>query len=469
MSGQIVGGWYSPHPPIIIPAVGQGEEKLASATISSMQQAAQEIAELRPDAVIVCGPHGPLFADAFTVETDPVMRGDFSAFGAKEEQITVAVDLDLTTAIINECEDQELPLVGLTTRLKRRFQLTSRLDHGAAIPLWFLRAANEGELPPVVLVNMSGLPLIEHYALGVAAQRAVQKSGKRVAIIGSGDLSHCLSETAPAGYHPDAHQFDAAVAELFRSQQVQELPALEELATVAGECGLRPLAVFLGCFEGLAGRYQVLSYEAPWGVGYLVATRQVEAGPGKPYLETFLADRQAAIDRQRAAESPPVQLARRVVESYVQTGRVPDQLPSLPASLPERAGAFVTIYKHGQLRGCIGTTEATCSSLREEIVQNAVSAATADHRFEPISHEELPHLVYSVDVLGEAEQVAGQQELDPKIYGVIVERGARRGLLLPDLPGIDTAEAQVTLAKRKAGISPGQDVTLYRFRVTRYH
>ena len=145
MSGQIVGGWYSPHPPIIIPAVGQGEEKLASATISSMQQAAQEIAELRPDAVIVCGPHGPLFADAFTVETDPVMRGDFSAFGAKEEQITVAVDLDLTTAIINECENQELPLVGLTTRLKRRFQLTSRLDHGAAIPLWFLRAANEGE------------------------------------------------------------------------------------------------------------------------------------------------------------------------------------------------------------------------------------------------------------------------------------------------------------------------------------
>lgn len=442
---------------------------MAAATISSMRQAAQEVAELCPDAVIVCGPHGPLFADAFTVETEPVIQGDFSAFGAKEEQIRVDIDSDLTRAIIKESGAQGLPLVGLTARLKRQFRLTSRLDHGAAIPLWFLRAANAGQLPPVVLVNMSGLPLIEHYALGVAIQRAVQASGKRVVIIGSGDLSHRLSEEAPAGYHPEAQRFDAAVAELLRSQRVQDLPALEELATIAGECGLRPLAVFLGCFEGLAGSYRVLSYEAPWGVGYLVATRQVAAGQGEFYLDTFLAERQAAIERQRAAESPPVQLARKVVESYVETGRLPDQLPSLPASLPARAGAFVTIYKHGQLRGCIGTTEATRPSLKEEIVQNAISAATDDPRFEPISPEELPHLVYSVDVLGEAELIHSEQELDPKIYGVIVERGARRGLLLPDLPGIDTAEDQVTMAKRKAGIGRNEDATLYRFRVTRYH
>lgn len=469
MSGKIIGGWFSPHPPIIIPAVGQGEEQLAAATVSSMQQAAQAMAELQPDAVIVCGPHGPLFADSFTVEAEPVLRGSFAAFGAKDEQITVVVDLDLTAAILRECEAKELPLAGLTARLKQRFRLTAQLDHGALVPLWFLQAAREGELPPVVLVNMSGLPLLEHYALGAAMQRAVQASGKRVAIIGSGDLSHCLSDEAPGGYHQDAHRFDAAVAELLRSQQVQNLPALEELASVAGECGLRPLAVFLGCFEGLPGQHQVLSYEAPWGVGYLVATRQVEAGRGRSYLDAFLAERQEVVARQRAAESQPVRLARTVVESYVETGQVPNQLPSLPTTMPARAGAFVTIYKHGQLRGCIGTTEATHPTLSEEIAQNAVSAACDDPRFDPIGKDELPYLIYSVDVLGEAEQINSEQELDPKIYGVIVERGDKRGLLLPDLPGIDTAEAQVTLAKRKAGIGSGQEVTLYRFRVTRHH
>lgn len=469
MSGQIIGGWFSPHPPIIIPAVGQGEEQLAAATVSSMQQAAERIAELRPDTVIVCGPHGPLFADSFTVEAEPVLRGSFTAFGAKEEQITVAVDLDLTAAILKECDTSQLPLAGLTSRLKQRFRLTALLDHGALVPLWFLRAAGQGELPPVVLVNMSGLPLLEHYALGVAIQLAVLASGKRVAIIGSGDLSHCLSDEAPGGFHRDAHRFDDAVAELLRSQQMQKLPALEELASVAGECGLRPLAVFLGCFEGLSGHHQVLSYEAPWGVGYLVATREVGAGIGQSYLDAFLAERQAAVDRQRAGESQPVQLARAVVESYVETRQVPNQLLPLPPSLPARAGAFVTIHKHGQLRGCIGTTEATYPTLAEEIAQNAVSAACDDPRFDPIGKEELPYLVYSVDVLGEAEQIASEQELDPKTYGVIVERGAKRGLLLPDLPGIDTAEAQVTLAKRKADIGSGQEVTLYRFRVTRHH
>jgi AmmeMemoRadiSam system protein A len=434
-----------------------------------MQQAAQAIVEQKPDAIVIFGPHGPLFGDSFTLEAEPVLRGSFAAFGAPEEQLTVACDLDLTAAIIKECVARQLPLAGLTARLKERFRLSAQLDHGVLIPLWFLRAASQSALPPLVIINMAGLPLLEHYALGKAIQQAVQVSGKRVAIIGSGDLSHCLSDKAPGGYHQEAHRFDEAVAELLRSQQVQGLPTLEELAGVAGECGLRPLAVFLGCFDGLAGEHQVLSYEAPWGVGYLVATRQVVAGAGPSYLDKFLAERQEAIEEQRAGESQPVQLARLVVESYVRTGRIPKQLPKLPTELPPRAGAFVTIHKYGQLRGCIGTTEATRPTLAEEIARNAVSAASDDPRFEPIGKEELPHLVYSVDVLGEAELITSEQQLDPRVYGVIVERGMRRGLLLPDLPGIDTAEAQVTLAKRKAGISPRQTVTLYRFRVTRYH
>lgn len=469
MSGQIVGGWYSPHPPIIIPAVGQGEEKLASATISSMRQAAQTIVQQKPDTVIIFGPHGPLFEDSFTVEVKPTLRGSFASFGVPDEAITIACDLDLTAAISEACQAQELPLAGLTDQLKRRFNLSTQLDHGVLVPLWFLREAMQGELPPVVVINMAGLSLLEHYSLGVTVQKAVQEADKRVAIIGSGDLSHCLSQDAPGGYHADAHRFDAAVAELLRTQQVKQLIELEKLAITAGECGLKPLAVFLGCLEGLAGDYEVLSYEAPWGVGYLVAWREVVPGAGAFYLDDLLAAKQAAVDEQKANESPAVQVARAVVEHYVNTGQVLQELPQLPTALPAQAGVFVTIYKHGQLRGCIGTTEPSCPTLVGEIVQNAISAASDDPRFDAINQAELASLTYSVDVLGEAEPITSEAELDPKIYGVIVERGAKRGLLLPDLPGVDDAESQVTIAKRKAGINPKQAATLFRFRVTRYH
>ncbi|NLY54593.1 MAG: AmmeMemoRadiSam system protein A [Firmicutes bacterium] len=469
MNAGIIGGWYSPHPPIIIPAVGQGEEKEAQATIEAMQQAAAAMVDLKPETIILIGSHGPIFSDSFSLEVGPNLSGSFASFGAAGECITVTCDQSLLTAVLSVAEQKQLPLAGLTDRLKRRMNLPLSLDHGALVPLWYLRQAGSGDLPPLVIINVAGLPLEEHYALGVAIQAAVQEQGKRVGIIASGDLSHRLSPVAPAGYHPEAHLFDEAVTEIFASQSPWDLARLEELGQVAGECGLRPLVVFLGCFEGLAGESKVLSYEAPWGVGYLVAWQQVSEGQGAVNLPRLLASRQARVAEQRANESPLVRLARQAVETYVGEGRVLSQLPPLPAELPVRAGAFVTIYKHGQLRGCIGTTEPTCPTLAAEIVRNAISAATEDPRFYRVEPEELASLVYSVDVLGEPEAIANEEELDPETYGVIVERGRRRGLLLPDLPGIDSIQEQVRVAKLKAGIGPQEPVKLYRFTVTRFH
>jgi AmmeMemoRadiSam system protein A len=133
-----------------------------------------------------------------------------------------------------------------------------------------------------------------------------------------------------------------------------------------------------------------------------------------------------------------------------------------------RAGAFVSIKKLGDLRGCIGTIEPTCDDLAQEIIHNAVAAATRDPRFEPIDESELPYLSYSVDVLSPPEPVNGPEELDPRRYGVVVQSGRRRGLLLPDLPGVDSVEEQVGIARSKAGILPGEPVDLYRFQVERY-
>ena len=142
----------------------------------------------------------------------------------------------------------------------------------------------------------------------------------------------------------------------------------------------------------------------------------------------------------------------------------------LPAEMRTgRAGVFVSIHEHGRLRGCIGTIAPVTDCIAEEIRRNAVSAATEDPRFDPITVDELKWLEISVDVLGSPEQISGIEELDPGRYGVIVSRGRRRGLLLPALDGVDTPQQQIAIARRKAGISPDEDVQLERFEVVRHY
>jgi AmmeMemoRadiSam system protein A len=165
------------------------------------------------------------------------------------------------------------------------------------------------------------------------------------------------------------------------------------------------------------------------------------------------------------------ELARRAVETLVREGRVLESpRVSGDSLLGRRAACFVSIKTDtGDLRGCIGTVEPVRDALAEELIHNAISAATRDPRFLPVASSELPHLRYSVDVLSTPEP-ARFEELDPKTYGLIVEdqTGRRRGLLLPDLEGVESAEQQLQIAARKAGIPPGADVKLYRFLVRRY-
>jgi AmmeMemoRadiSam system protein A len=167
---------------------------------------------------------------------------------------------------------------------------------------------------------------------------------------------------------------------------------------------------------------------------------------------------------------PLVKLAKDAVERYIREHTVlPVRDEDLTPEMRERAGVFVCLKVRGMLRGCIGTFEPAEKDVATETARNAVSAATCDPRFPCVRAEELPEIEYSVDVLTPPERVSGPADLDPKRYGVIVQAGSRRGLLLPDLEGVDTVEYQVNIATQKAGIMPGAPVTLYRFEVKRYH
>jgi AmmeMemoRadiSam system protein A len=164
---------------------------------------------------------------------------------------------------------------------------------------------------------------------------------------------------------------------------------------------------------------------------------------------------------------PLVRLAKRTVEAFVRRGEV-IQPRRLSPEMKEQAGVFVSIHKLGELRGCIGTFEPQHANVAEEIVANAISSATRDPRFLPVTKGELKKLEYSIDVLTRPEPVESQDRLDPKKYGVIVEAGWRKGLLLPDLEGVNTVEEQVEICRLKAGIDPDEPVRLYRFEVKRY-
>jgi AmmeMemoRadiSam system protein A len=164
---------------------------------------------------------------------------------------------------------------------------------------------------------------------------------------------------------------------------------------------------------------------------------------------------------------PLVRLAKETVESYVRNGTTPKP-EELTPEMMERAGVFVSLKKRGMLRGCIGTYEPAKANVAEEIIANAISSSTRDPRFPPVTPAELDQLEYSVDVLTKPEPVESTADLDPKRYGVIVESGWRKGLLLPDLEGVDSVEHQIEICRAKAGIGPHEPVKLYRFEVKRY-
>lgn len=165
---------------------------------------------------------------------------------------------------------------------------------------------------------------------------------------------------------------------------------------------------------------------------------------------------------------PLVRFAKEAVEQYVLSGKMISPPDDLKPEMAEKAGVFVSIKKKGELRGCIGTFHPTMENVASEIIQNAISAATQDPRFPPVDASELDFLEYSVDILSGPERVTSKSDLDPKRYGVIVKSGDRKGLLLPDLEGVNTTDEQISIASMKAGIYLGEDVELYRFEVKRY-
>lgn len=461
----ILAAFMVPHPPLIVPDVGRGEERAIQDTIAAYKEVAQRIGVLQPDTLVVISPHQIMYADYFHVSPGQESRGDFGQFGAPQVEMKVCYDTIFVEELCRQAEAQGLPAGTLGVRREN----DKRLDHGTMVPLYFVNQYWTGY--QLVRVGLSGLSMAMHYELGQCIQETAEIIGRNVVIIGSGDLSHRLREDGPYGYQKEGPEYDREIMKVMGQAAFGELLKFpEDFCEKAGECGHRSFTIMAGTLDRIAVKADRLSYEGPFGVGYGICGYQSTGrDPERNFLEKHENEERKKLLLQREREDDFVKLARRTIEEFVRTGEVIDVPRGLPEELySSRAGVFVSIKEDGDLRGCIGTIEAVQPSLAEEIITNAVSACSRDPRFSPVKRKELEKLTISVDVLGKTEGINSPEELDVKRYGVIVTNGSKRGLLLPNLEGVDTIERQISIARQKAGIRESEPIELERFEVVRH-
>lgn len=475
---SVLAAFAVPHPPLIIPAVGRGQEHGIAATVEAYREVGRRIAELAPDTLVITTPHSIMYRDYLHISPGTHARGSFASFRAPQASYECDYDREFVLALEAACLAEQLPA---GTQGER----DPRLDHATMIPLHFVQEACEQAgtaMPAVVRIGLSGLSPAVHYQLGMLVQRVAGILHRRVVFVASGDLSHKLTQDGPYGFAPEGPEFDERVCNDFRTCDFLDLLTMDRgFADRAAECGLRSFQIMAGALDATEVTGELLSHEGPYGVGYAIATftpvGEEGASEERELLDRYERWHADDLARRRDAEDPYVSLARLALETYVRSGGIAvriDDLPdgrTLPAELlRRRAGCFVSLKEDGELRGCIGTIAPAQRTLAEEICCNAVSAGRRDPRFSPVEADELNELVYDVDVLGDPEPIPDERSLDPRRYGVIVSTAdGRRGLLLPDLDGVDTVEEQVRIAAQKGGIDLiGDDYRLERFVVERH-
>lgn len=455
------GYFLMPHPPVMIPEVGMGREKEVMKTIESCKVVGKRIKESGAETIIIISPHGTVFRDGIAIITSKSLKGDLGSFRAPQVEFDYIIDTELTSKIIKNAEDKGIGVAPLNGINASRYGISLELDHGAMVPLYFI-----GKEYKLVHITYGMLSPIELMNFGVCVKNAVRETKSNAVFIASGDLSHRLTEDGPYPYTPLGAKFDKELIELLEKGELKKLFELDnDLVREAGECGLRSLYILAGALNSTKVQGELLSYEGPLGVGYGVMEFKENGGE---LLKEMLKEKEVEHKRRIVEGNPYTKLARKNLDKYFNEGKYVE-LSEIEDKelLNDKKGVFVSMKINGELRGCIGTIAPTTNSVAEEIIKNSISAALNDPRFLPVKNEELLEVDISVDLLFPPEPTTFE-ELDPKVYGVIVSYGQRRGLLLPNLEGVNSKEYQVEIALEKGGISADKPYTLERFKVERF-
>ena len=437
----MISAYILPHPPAAVKEVGYRDIEVMKVTLEAYEKASLMIKEDAPETVVIISPHAPMFSDGFYIAGGISCSGDLSQFGAAGTGLSFDYDTQLRDEI---CELSRMENIPYGLGIKDN----DHMDHGTIVPLTFLtQQYRDFKLVRVSPAYLSSDILLK---MGRIIERAAAHTGRRTTIIASADLSHRLKEDGPYGFAAEGPVFDEKITSAMKSFDVDKMCALmddHDFLERAGQCGMPSVTMMAGAIRDYMVEADFLSYEGPFGVGYAVCAYK--------------------------CEDECVRLAKKALETYIQTGTLLKSYekafdkPAPDYMKKDKAGVFVCLKKAGGLRGCIGTFLPTTDCVSDEVIRLAVEAGTKDPRFNPVEADELCELKYTVDILSKPEKAA-IEDLDVKRYGVIVSNGYRRGLLLPDLEGVDTIEYQLAIALNKAGISPDENFEIERFTVERH-
>jgi MEMO1 family protein len=431
MSGFVAGALVA-HPPILLSDVGGAQSERVRATADAMRQLDGMLSTFDASLAVVISPHSPSSMTSLPVRRAARAAGDLARFRAPQIRVEAQVDVTLAAALVDDGQ-------------RAGFSLTwaeeTELDHGVVVPLHSLRRTMANKR--FIFLGVSGWPLRRFVEFGAWLQgRLLDRSA---ILIASGDLSHRLTPDAPYGFRPQGPLFDRLVIDALRARAWEQIEALDsDLVEEAGECGLRPLAILLGAGRAANLNSQVLSYEGPFGVGYPVVSFTASDAP------------KIALDVQA--------LGRQAIDTYLRTRQLIEPPQPIPIELQAPSAVFVTLRKDGELRGCVGSVRPTEATAAHELIRYAIASAVRDPRFDPVRLDEVSALSIKVQLLEPPEPVTDVAGLDPHTFGIIVRRGDRQALLLPDIDGIDTPEQQVLAACQKAGIDRHAPLQLERFR-----
>ena len=458
---SIKAAFIVPHPPLSVKEVGRGKEFQIEKTIESYNSIAKQIAEIKPDTIVISTPHTKVYSDYFSVLSSKTLEGSFKNFLAPQVSFTEENDLELVNEIDKICKDKGFPGGILDEEVE--------LDHGVMVPLYFIRKYYDNF--KIVVVGLSGLSYIVHFKMGQIINKAIENTNKNVVYIASGDLSHKLQEDGPYGYIEEGTIYENKIVQISKNAAFEKLLATNpNLCEKAAVCGHKSFIIMSGAINKKKLDTTFYSHEDVTGVGYEILSYYITEDDEKnDYLNIYLNQEKERLERYYNYADDYILLAKKTIDEYIKNNNIIEIRYNINKELLDnKAGVFVSIHKHNRLRGCIGTIISTKDNIAEEIITNAISAATRDFRFDPITVDELDYLEINVDVLTKPIVIQSINELDPKKYGVIVSSGFKRGVLLPDLENVDTVEEQLSIAKSKGNITNNEDVIIEKFEVIRH-
>ncbi len=450
----LVAAGLFPHPPVMIPEIGEEKANQIKTTMEAVKKAMSLIMEEKPDTVVILSPHNICFSDGPTLLLGQELSGDMGAFGHPELSLSFSIDTNLLRHIAKKAA-LLTHVHSLDRAAAAQYKKSLQIDWGSFVPLYYLKQAGfDGK---IIFLTPDYAKRERTYALGNIVSSVAQKTKRRVAVIATGDLSHKLTKDASHGYTPKGAEYDAIVMKALERRDKLALDALPTpYVAEIDTCGLPSLYFLFGALGNRPAELSVLSHEGPFGVGYGVALYLPQAVPAA----------------KKEAPSPYVKLAKESIEKYVKMGRFLRVPKDLPPKLEKPGAVIITLHEYGATRGFAYTLHPHFHSLAEEIIHMSKAAATEHQQISAVQPDELEDLEISVETIETLEPISSLDELDPSRYAFVVVSNYGNHPTAIIIPAhrveYDTPQKQWDEAKKRAPFFREGEVKMYRLETKIY-